>query len=164
MRNKQPVIHLPYLYIDKLLIVMSFLIIITCFIVATFFYQKLPDEIPMHFNIKGEVDRLGSKVSIFFIPGIAFITILPMLFLSKYPHTFNYPVKIDENNAKKEYSLARSLMIQMTLAISIILLYVTVMVIYSAFNATTLLRNWDIIIILGIIFTPIIHHIWKRKK
>ncbi|GAB1455843.1 hypothetical protein MASR2M48_11500 [Spirochaetota bacterium] len=32
-----------------------------CFLVSILLYSKLPEQLPMHWNAKGEIDRYGSK-------------------------------------------------------------------------------------------------------
>lgn len=37
-------------------------------VVALYLYTKLPNRIPIHWNIRGQIDNLGSKDIIFIIP------------------------------------------------------------------------------------------------
>lgn len=72
-------------------------------------YVKLPDTIPVHFNMQGEADRYGSKAVIFIFPVIALILYLVLTKLNKYPHIFNYPTEITPENAEVQYTLATRL-------------------------------------------------------
>jgi uncharacterized membrane protein len=45
------------------------LVIAATFIVTLVFYPDLPDRIPAHWNLRGEVDRYGDKREIFLLPG-----------------------------------------------------------------------------------------------
>ncbi len=71
-----------------------------------FNYFKLPDIVPTHYSgISGGADAFGSKEAIFLMPGIAILFFVGLSFINKYPHIFNYPIDITEENAFKEYRL-----------------------------------------------------------
>ena len=60
------------------------LIILISFFIAFAAYPNLPDRIPIHWNVAGEIDRYGPALSIFAIPLIslalyAFISVLPFV-------------------------------------------------------------------------------------
>jgi len=164
MKSKQPKIDIPYTNGHKILIFISVILTFLSFGLALYYYSDLPDKIPKHFNLKGEADSYGPRGSIFIVPYVALITVLPMIYISKVPHTYNYNIKITAENAVREYTLAKSMIIQMSLAISIILFYVTSLIIYSSSNTHSPLENWDIVIILGIIFLPIFLYFKKRRE
>ncbi|MEY3577743.1 MAG: hypothetical protein RL394_1328, partial [Bacteroidota bacterium] len=44
------------------------------FVYAFYLYPTLPNKIPMHFNLKGEVDGWGSRESIYLLPAIMGLT------------------------------------------------------------------------------------------
>ena len=58
--------------INKSFLISSILCLVPVFI-AIIFYKKLPEEIPMHFNFKGEVTSHASKI---------FLIINPMILLN----------------------------------------------------------------------------------
>ncbi len=47
------------------------------------FINKLPDTIPVHFNLLGEPDRYGSKNSIWALPAIGFFLFMTIVFIPK---------------------------------------------------------------------------------
>lgn len=51
------------------------------FAYALYLYPTLPNKIPMHFNLKGEVDGWGSKESIYLLPAIMGLTSIFVYFL-----------------------------------------------------------------------------------
>ena len=46
-------------------------LILLCIGITAVFLQHSPDEVPMHYNFQGEVDRMGSKYEMLIFPGIA---------------------------------------------------------------------------------------------
>lgn len=75
------------------------------------FWAVLPDRIPIHFGFSGQPDSWGDRVTIWILPAVAAIIFVVLTAVSRYPHTFNYPVRITEENARRQYLLARSLLV-----------------------------------------------------
>ncbi|BDD01102.1 DUF1648 domain-containing protein [Persicobacter psychrovividus] len=74
------------------------------------YYDQLPQQIPIHYGLDGLPDRYGSKVDIFLLPIIAWITCFSLYFLNKFPHLFNYPVKITKRNARRQYRMSTKML------------------------------------------------------
>ncbi len=89
---------------------LSIICMLSSFIFALVIYPDLPNTIPIHFNSQGEVDGWGNKATIFLMPAIALLLFVPLYFLSKAPHVFNYPMTITEENAKRIYPVSRLFM------------------------------------------------------
>ena len=71
-------------------------------------YSKLPAAIPTHFNFKGEVDSWGGKETILIL-GVGIVVLYGTLTLvSRIPHLYNYPWEITEENAPRQYRMART--------------------------------------------------------
>lgn len=75
------------------------------------YWAHLPDSIPLHFGIGGKPDEWGAKAIIWFFPAIATVMYLAMTITSFFPHTFNYPVQITQENAIQQYQIALKLII-----------------------------------------------------
>ncbi len=57
-------------------------ILLAPFVVSIFLWDQLPEEVPTHFNAKGEADDWGPKwINAFLLPGIGAATYLLLLFL-----------------------------------------------------------------------------------
>ncbi|MFZ4549773.1 MAG: DUF1648 domain-containing protein, partial [Bacteroidales bacterium] len=92
--------------IDLILEIVAFLFFLAIWFLPIAVYQNLPDIIPTHYNLKGEIDDWGSKNTIFILPAIGLILYIGITVLNKYPNIFNYPSKITEENALQQYSKA----------------------------------------------------------
>lgn len=68
-------------------------LIALAFIVGSFLYPQLPDKIPSHWNVEGEIDAWSSKnFGVFFFPGITLGLYLLMTFIPLIdPLRRNYP-------------------------------------------------------------------------
>ena len=113
------------LIIDGLLVMIFFGIVI---LVLTQ-YAKLPNEIPSHFDLSGNPDGSFNKSSILMWPGIAFMTLAIHFIIIDRPHTFNFPMKTNTDNAEKHYRLATSLIRRLNICILSFLFYITYMTI-----------------------------------
>jgi uncharacterized membrane protein len=89
------------------IIAFSFLVILIA--LPIIYSGSLPDKIPVHFNAAGEVDGYGSRATLWMLPVIGFIMYAGMTVLEFFPHIYNYPVEITEENAATQYRLATRL-------------------------------------------------------
>lgn len=112
MKN-QPNIQVPASTWEKIFHLFAFILLITMFVYAIVMFNRLPNEVPIHFNAAGEADNWGGKGSIFILPLISIPMFMLLFFLGKAPHTHNYPVKITEQNAPKLYRESRLLLAAM---------------------------------------------------
>ena len=103
MFEKRPKITVPQnstdLWIDRFSFLLFFIIWLSVFV----YYPDLPNEIPTHFNGRGQADACGSKQSIWILMGVFSSIFIGIYILNKYPHLHNYTVKITEENALKNY-------------------------------------------------------------
>ena len=70
-----------------------FAIIIIPAIYLLLIWADLPEEVPMHWNASGEIDRYGSKNE---LVGLLFILNLPLYFILKYAPKIDQKKKISE--------------------------------------------------------------------
>ena len=69
-------------------------------------FSALPETIPMHFNAVGEVDGWGKRSMVWALPAIALFSVMMMLSVPYFNQKYiNYPVKITEENRKKQHQL-----------------------------------------------------------
>jgi uncharacterized membrane protein len=95
---------------DLILEIAAFLFILAIWLLPIFAYQILPETIPTHYNLKGEIDDWGSKGTIFILPSFALVLYIGLTVMNKYPQIFNYPTKVTQDNALQLYSKATRLM------------------------------------------------------
>lgn len=71
-----------------------------------FYFGSLPEQIPMHFNSRGEAGSYWGKAGIWGLAAVGLGTYLVLFLLNKLPHLFNYPGKITAENAFPQYRLS----------------------------------------------------------
>ena len=100
----RPVLKINCTKTDYLLEAIALGGLIAVWVLALVSFAGLPDNIPTHFAINGKADAWGSKANIFFLPTITIVLYAGMSLLMKYPHKFNYPVRVTAKNALQIYS------------------------------------------------------------
>lgn len=75
-----------------------------------YYFDALPDTIPIHYNAAGEVDGTGNKWNILALPIVGSVLTFGIFVMGKYPHYFNYPIEINEENAAFQYLLSTRLL------------------------------------------------------
>lgn len=88
-------------------------------------WSQLPDRIPGHYNIRGEVDRWGSRGEILTVPIMGVFVYLLLAVISFFPGSWNLPVNITETNRQNLYECTRNLLITLKVEILIIFFYLT---------------------------------------
>lgn len=136
----RPVLKLQLTPTDYTLEAIAILGIISLFLLAVVSYSSLPDSIPTHFNIKGQADDWGSKASIFILPGIGLLLFTGITIISKFPHIFNYPVKVTGENALRLYTKSVRVMRILKALVVMLFLFIEWQVCRSAENAE--LPSW----------------------
>lgn len=92
--------------IDKIIESIGIVALLMLFLIPLMYYGELPNSIPSHFDIHGEVDAYSNKSILWLLPMIGLITYIGLAFLNRYPHIFNYPKKITIENAAYQYKMA----------------------------------------------------------
>jgi uncharacterized membrane protein len=75
-----------------------------------FYFGSLPEQIPMHFNSRGEAGSYWGKAGIWVLSAVGLGTYVVIFLLNKSPHLFNYPGKVTAENAFSQYQLSTRIM------------------------------------------------------
>ena len=78
--------------------------------ILLYYWSDLPASIPRHFDASGEADAWGGKGSLVALPAIGLAIYVAMTALSRFPHIYNFPVKLTEENVQRQYRCARVLL------------------------------------------------------
>lgn len=73
-------------------------------------WKALPPVIPVHFGLSGMPDGWGAKAILWLFPALSAAIYVGLTVMSRFPHTFNYPVPITEENAARQYQIACELL------------------------------------------------------
>lgn len=162
--NERPKIKLKLTTTDKALEIFGWISILAIWILTIANYTKLPDTIPTHYNGGGQADGFGGKATILTLPLIATVLFVGLAILNKFPHVFNYPTNITEDNALSQYTNATRLIRYLKFIIIIIFGLITLQTIRNANGETSGLGIWFLPLTLGLIFIPLTFFVIKSIK
>lgn len=155
MKN-QPEINLPKSAAERWLDMAAWVAVILNFALAFNAYSTLSETIPVHFNYKGDADGFGSRSMIFLLPIVSFLLVSGMIYVSRFPHNFNYLRKITPENAPAEYRRARLLLRVLNALISLMFMLLTWNTILVAKGEAEGLGVWTWVFLAGIMGVAIV--------
>ncbi|MFJ8237045.1 DUF1648 domain-containing protein [Ureibacillus sp. NPDC094379] len=160
----RPIIIIPKTKLEKV----ADWIGISLFLIAIFYIimqcGNIPNEVPGHFNSKGEVDRWGTKFEILILPVIGAFLFALLSLLEKAPHMHNYPKRINESNVEQFYLTSRK-MLNMIKNISLLMFaFLMVQIVRVSLGEINSIGVWFLPVILIIIFGTMTFGIFKQSK
>ncbi len=164
MKEIRPKIKIQFDNIDRIIEILTLLLLLFIWGFMLFEFPKLPEIIPIHFNYAGEADDFGSKYNMLFLPIISTILYIAITIINRFPHTFNYLVKITEENAERQYKIACKMMRLLKISVVIVFSFLNISIIISAKNQSDSLGLWFLPIVISIIFLPLIYGIRNSIK
>ena len=164
MEEQRPEITLIPSTADKLLEVLGWLILFVLWGYTISHYSSLPDTIPTHYNAAGEADGFGRKASVFGLPVIATLLFIGITVLNWYPHIFNYPTTITQDNALRLYTLATRMLRYLKLVLVLVFGGIAFKTIQTATGESSGLGAWFLPLTAGLIFIPLIYFVIKSIK
>jgi hypothetical protein len=102
--ENRPILSPELTKIDYILEAAAIFALLAMWILAIIAFRSLPEIIPTHFNLNGRPDGRGSKYNLFILPFLCMVLAIGLSILNKYPHKFNYIIKVTEENALRLYS------------------------------------------------------------
>lgn len=88
-------------------------------------WHAIPDKIPGHYNLVGEVDRWGNKSEVIMLPIVAWIIFIGISVLEKFPQIWNTGVTVTQENAARVYRVLRNMIVTEKLVIVALFSYLT---------------------------------------
>ena len=135
----QPELREPYSVFEYVMEVLAALaaFFAVCFITVN--YSDLPDLIPKHFNIRGEIDAWTSQKTVLYIlPGLTVLLYVAITMTSrsihKYSHKFNYPGVKTPEKTKQVYLLARHVLVTVKVSAVCLLSYLSWAIVSTALS------------------------------
>ena len=164
MEEERPKITLIPTTADKLVDLLGWIILLALWALTITHYSTLPDTIPTHFNGAGEADGFGSKASIIGLPFIATLLFILLTILNRYPHIFNYPSPVTQDNALRLYTLATRMLRYLKLVLLVVFGGIGLMTIQHATGKGAGLGVWFLPLTLVLIFLPLIYFVVKSVQ
>ena len=159
--EKRPRLKLERSTADKLIEIGGWLLISVVWGFTLSNYPNLPETIPTHYNGAGQADGFGGKASILTLPLIASILFVGLTILNRFPHVFNYPTIITQENAFRHYTNSTRMIRYLKFSIVFIFGLITLKTINNANGKENGLGVWFLPLSMALIFIPIIYFMIK---
>lgn len=132
---------------------------------TAWYYGRLPDEIPVHWNTAGEINGYGPKAILWLLPVLNVLLCYGMGWISRAPRSsFNYPVDITPENEATQRALSLGLVAGIRAVASVLLFYLTYATVESALSGENRMQTWLILALLGLMFVLIGHYYRKAAR
>jgi len=146
---------------DKIIEALAGLLLFVMWFWIAYYYPDLPSRIPTHFNFAGEANGFGDKIDIFILPVSATLVYLVTTILNKFPHKFNYPVALTEENKEKIYYLGTKMLRMLKFLTVLTMSVVAIANVNIAKNKEGAFPNIVLLILIGSIFISVAYFIAK---
>jgi hypothetical protein len=150
----RPKLHIPRTRTEIALEVVGLAAMAALVVFALRAWSTLPQSVPVHFGVNGQVDAWGGRDSLLALLGLSVAFYAGLSVLERFPHVYNYPVPVTTANAARLYVLGRQLIVavKVILSASFAALFAAVVLISRGQLAT--LTGWylpTIVVSLGIV-------------
>ena len=86
-------------FFDRIAEVLAILILLAATIFVLVNWNDMPEQIPSHYDFKGQVDAYGGSGSLIFAMVMGWILVLTMIVISRFPSAWNTGVERTPANA-----------------------------------------------------------------
>lgn len=103
----------------------AWLFLLATFGVALWIQFDGQEEIPLHFDVRGEVDRRGDTWTALLLPAIALVLYGLLTWVQRHPRRCNYPVEITDENREQAYRQMSRIVYRIKVLVMALFLYLT---------------------------------------
>lgn len=82
-------------------------------------WPHLPEQIPLHYNIAGEIDGYGGRGMLLLMPVLGLVTDGVVALVGRFPKSWNTGARVTLYNRVRVYRLVRDLMAELRLAMAL---------------------------------------------
>jgi len=163
-QNISPIIQEDKSSFERTLRIASIVGVLSLFFLTVVYWSQLPDSIPSHYNAAGEPDSWSGKGSLLILPIVGLVIYIGLSILTRFPHLYNFPWKITEENKERQFHLAQMLVLSLKTEIIWLFGYIQWQTIQKALGKVDGLGTSFSFIFLGVIFGTIGIYFMKAFK
>ncbi len=124
-----------------------------------FYWNKLSDTVPTHYDAEGTPDAYGSKMFVFFCPIVSFFLYLFMKFIEQHPVLWNIPVSTTSKNSDHIYLMTKNMLVTIRFILVINFFHISVQIIRERS-----LGEWFVPVTLAVLFSVTLLYIIRIYK
>lgn len=160
---RRPRPNIPLTHTDTIIEYCGWALLGLVWIIVLSKYPSLPETIAVHFNIAGKADDFGSKSNLILLPAITTALCGGLFILARFPHHFNYPVKLTEENVVRQYTIALKTLRWLRVSVACVTLLITLEVIRVASSGSGP-KPWLFVLALLFVLGPVIYYLYLGIK
>lgn len=164
MYTDRPKLQLPKTKIEWVFDCIGISLYLAALVYLLVSWGSLPEQVPGHYNIAGEVDRWGSKYEILTLPIVGAFVGVTTFFIEKKPHIHNYPARLNEANARAFYLNSRQLMNAVKNSCLVLFAVLTVQTVRIALGDAQSIGGWFMPLTFIITIGPIVRGLIVQSK
>ncbi|MGZ6376745.1 MAG: DUF1648 domain-containing protein [Ktedonobacterales bacterium] len=149
--DRRPVLRLPSTPLERFLLFVALVGVVCCVVPLTLTWSELPQIVPSHFDASGRPNAYGSKSWLLLLPALSVIFTAAFTILARYPHLFNYPVRVTPENAPRLYRSGRLLLRWMNVALTWVFAFIEWQTLQVALGKATGLPTWFLPVMVGLV-------------
>ena len=108
----------PSLY-QRIAGILSTVLLLGSIVYILILWHKLPEQIPTHYNMAGEIDAYGGRGILLLMPIIGLVMNLTLAIVGRFPQSWNTGVRVTVLNRTRGYRLVRDLMADLRLSMAV---------------------------------------------
>lgn len=163
-KEERPKLNIEIKLLDRVFEIIGYTFTILMWVLAFCVIFSNVKKIPSHFSFSGRPDSYGSKYTILILPVIHTLVFVLLTIINRYPHIFNYPQKITNENGMQQYTLATRAIRFLKTSLSLMFLLLTYLAYSSAAFDIKISAIWIFPFIIIMIEIPMLFYIWKAMK
>ena len=146
---------------DRILEVISLLVMIGTTFYLIVGWNSFPDRIPAHYNAAGEIDRWGGKGELIFLLVMMWILYIGITLIQRFPQIWNTGVQVTQENRERVY---RTLMYMLETLKLLMVAGLSFLTVYGMTGKN--LPVWFLFVFIGGLFADLIFWmvclVWRR--
>jgi uncharacterized membrane protein len=150
--------------IDRVLEVAGWLCLAGLWAYTLMGIQSAPETVPTHFDGSGTPNDYGSRWSLLILPAIGTFVFLAMTVIRRFPHLFNYGLKITRKNAAYQYRLASRFLRLLKLLVLVVLGLVVRLSIHAATPSSGSADSATLFVVLGLLLVPTASYVFLSLR
>lgn len=89
-------------------------------------WNRIPADIPVHYDLMGHVDRMASKSSLWTLPAVGWGMFLALSVVEHFPQIWNIGIQVTPKNQEKAYRTLKNMLGTLKLIIAVLFSYLAV--------------------------------------
>jgi uncharacterized membrane protein len=138
--------------------------LIILWLLPLFYFNSLPERIPLHFDGSGNPDSWGSRYTIFVLPAIGTVLYFFMTLMGKHHNLMNFPVQRTPENEEALIQMTRLQLRYTKLLVNLLFIYIVWGMVQIALEKASTMAIWPIFFFVGIILLMTGYYYREARK